>query len=269
MSDLAGSRERTLARAKRYPYAAPARSFVLVGGREYALPEGEGGRLGLDHARARDPATGRELPLRDLGASDLDDDSLAARIPVLAYGANRSPEALERKRAMPGFPPDSAILVVRARLHGLDVVYSAHLSPYGSVGATLQRSPGTVADAAVILLTQPQLTALGGTEPNYTLEELSEVDVELEGGERLARVRSYVSRHGCLAIAGHQVALAEIAATGRRLEVLTQPEALAAVAVRLGHRGELDEFILENVADQDLSAERTRELRCDSRPLAL
>ena len=258
-------RERTLARARDYPYAAAGTSFALISGREYAVsrPEGTGEALDLTRARARDPDTGRELPLSDL----LDPDALRARVPVLAYGANRSPEALERKRSLPGLPADSAIVVLRARLHDLDVVYSAHLSAYGSVGATLQRSAGTSAEVAVLLLAEAQLAALGETEPNYTLAELREVTVVLEGGGRLDHVCTYVSRHGCLTLQGAEVALAAIPAHRRRFRALTQPEVLAAVAARLGHRGELDEFILENVADPELAAERTRELRRDARRL--
>ena len=269
MSDPAGDRERTLARAKRYPYAAARTSFALVGGRQYAvsLTDGAGGALDLARARARDPESARELPLTDLPASDLDPGSLAARVPVLAYAANRSPEALERKRSRPGFPADTAIVVLRARLRHLDVVYSAHLSAYGSVGATLQRSPGTSAEVSVTLLTGPQLAALGETEPNYTLEELRDMDVELEGGGRLDRVRSYVSRHGCLVLDRAEVALAAIPARGRRLSELTQPEVLDRVARHIGRSGALDEFILENVADPQLAAERTRQLRRDARPL--
>ena len=269
MSDPAGDRERTLARAKRYPYAAARTSFALVGGRQYAvsLTDGAGGALDLARARARDPESARELPLTDLPASDLDPGSLAARVPVLAYAANRSPEALERKRSRPGFPADTAIVVLRARLRHLDVVYSAHLSAYGSVGATLQRSPGTSAEVSVTLLTGPQLAALGETEPNYTLEELRDVDLELEGGGRLDSFRSYVTWHGCLVLDGAEVALAAIPARDRRLPALTQPEVLAAVATRLGRRGALDEFILENVADPELAAERTRQLRRDAWPL--
>jgi hypothetical protein len=56
------------------------------------------------------------------------------------------------------------------------------------------------------------------------------VDLELEGGGRLDRVRSYVSRHGCLVLDRAEVALAAIPARDRRLSELTQPEVLAAVA---------------------------------------
>lgn len=268
MSAPGADRDRVLARAREYPYTAPSTSFVLHEGREHALSGLTAGAASLDLSHARvDSDGGRKLPLSEL-ASGLDPAALAARTPVLAYGANRCPEALERKRELPSFPADAPIIVLRARTRDLDVVYSAHISPYGSVGATLRRSPGTSAEVAVILLTDQQLAALGETEPNYTLEELDGPAVEPEGGGRLRQVRSYVSRHGCLALDGEEVALAAIPARGRRLRALTQPDLLAAVAARLGHHGELDDFILENVADPDLAAARTRELRSDVRPHA-
>lgn len=265
-----GERDRILARAKGYPYAAPETSYAITPAGRYEL-------LGLDAetlasglasgARARQVESGDELAVADLLVDDLGPDSLRARLPVLAYGANRTAEALERKRALPGFPAEESILVLRARLHDLDVVYSAHLSPYGSVGATLQRSPGTAVEVCLMLLTELQLAALGETEPNYTLEELCELELELEGGGRLDRARSYVSRHGGLVLDGAQVALSAIPATGRRLEARTEPEILAAVARRLRHSGDLDDFILATVHDSQLSLARTRELRRDARPL--
>ncbi|HEV2772742.1 MAG TPA: hypothetical protein VGV57_07950 [Thermoleophilaceae bacterium] len=261
-----GERDRILARAKRYPYAAPETSYAITPAGRYELV-GIGTGAGLaSGARARHVESGEELPLADLPVDDLDPDSLRARLPVLAYGANRTLEALERKRALPGFPADESILVLRARLHDLDIVYSAHLSPYGSVGATLQRSPGTAVEVCVTLLSELQLAALGQTETNYTLEDLR-LDLVLDGGGRIDRARAYVSRHGGLVLDGAQFALAAIPATGRRLEARTEPEILAAVARRLGHPGELDDFILATVLDPQLAAARTRELRRDARPL--
>jgi hypothetical protein len=267
------AREQALARARGYPYAAPRTSFVLAGGHAFELvrgsPDVRSAAAGLDltGARAVEPGSGRGLELSELLADDLSPDALAARTPVLAYGANRTPEALERKRSHPDFPDAASVVVLRARLRDLDVVNSAHLSPYGSVGATLQRSEGTAVETCLILLTEGQLAALSQTEPNYTLEELRDVTLELEGGGRLDRVLAYVSRHGCLVLDEAEVALAAIAAHRRRFRALTQPEVLAAVAARSGHAGELDEFILANLEDPELAADRTRELRRDARPL--
>ncbi len=265
-----GERGRILARAKGYPYAAPATSYAIT-------PAGRHELVGLDAekpgsglasgARARHAGTGEELALADLPPGDLGPDSLRARLPVLAYGANRTVEALERKRSLPGFPAEQSILVLRGRLHDLDVVYSSHLSPYGSVGATLQASPGTAVEVCLMLVTEAQLGALGETERNYTLQELGDLGLEIEGGGRLDRARSYVSRHGALVLDGAEVALAAIPATGRRFEARTESDVLAAVARRLGHSSDLDDFILATVHDPQLAATRTRELRRDARPL--
>ncbi|MDQ4071465.1 MAG: hypothetical protein M3088_01130 [Actinomycetota bacterium] len=263
-------RDRVLARAKRYPYAAPETSYAITTAGRYELvglgPDRPGTGL-ASGVRARHAESGEELPFAAIPADDLDSDSLDARLPALAYGANRTAEALERKRALPGFPAEESILVLRARLYDLDVVYSAHVSPYGSVGATLQRSPGTAVEVCVTLLTAAQLEALGETERSYTLEELRDLDLELEGGARLDRAHAYVSRHAALVLDGAEVALAAIPATGRRFEARTEPQTLAAVARRLGHRGDLDDFILAAVDDPELAAARTRELRRDARPL--
>jgi hypothetical protein len=206
-----GERERILARATRYPYEAPQTSFLLGDRGRWELigmRPGASVAEALFHARARDAETGEERGLREL-----DPAGAAERTAVLAFGSNRTAEALDRKRLLPGFPAETPIVVLRASLHGLDVVYSAHLSPYGSVGAALQRSPGTSAEVCVTLLTDPQLAALDETEPNYTLAELRDVDLELEGGSRLDRVQTYVSRHGCLVLDGSEVALAAIPPT--------------------------------------------------------
>ena len=249
MTTPSGDRERILARAKGYPYVAPRTSFVLTGGRVHELPAG----------RAAD-----EIAVDDPGAAALDPEGMSVRVPVLAYGANRSAEALERKRSLSGFPAHAAIVALCARASNLDVVYSAHLTPYGSVGATLARSPGTIAEASVLLLTPEQLTAFDETEPNYTLEELDRASVALEAGGRVDGVRAYVSRHGCLALDGEAAALAAIPARAHCLRELTEPEVLALVAARLGHHGELDNFILETAGDPAIAAQRTRSLRRDA-----
>ena len=68
---------------------------------------------------------------------------IGGRRALLAYGANASPEALTRKLAH--LPPEP-IAALRVALRGWDVVYSAHVSPYGSVPATVvQLAPAPVA----------------------------------------------------------------------------------------------------------------------------
>ena len=264
-----GGGARILARAKGYPYDAAPTSFVVVGEGTYELT-GLGPSApseGLAGAQVRDPASGEERPLAELDPR-LAPGALRERLPLLAYGANRSPEALVRKRGLPGFPVDEPIVALRARLHDIDIVYSAHLSDYGAVASTIQHSPGTAVDIALLLVTEAQLAVLNETEHNYTVEELSELALNLEGGGRLDRALGYVSRHGCLLVNGSERALTAIPAYGRRLEGLTEPEAIAAAAAQLGHDGKLDDLILAVAGDYEAAAARTRELRRGARPLA-
>jgi hypothetical protein len=188
-------RKAILERALTYPYAAPARSYLYRDGEVEELPEG------FDRS---------------------------GRSPLLAYGANAAPEALGRKLApLPGEP----LPVLRSELPDFDVVYSAHVSPYGAVPATLLESPGTVAPVFVIYPTVEQRALLAATEPNYDLAAVAELE-------------AYRSRHGCLELDGSPVALAAIRSRGRRLPELDEPAVLERVRARLAPGQELEEFIL-------------------------
>ena len=199
-----------LKRALAYPYAAPERSFIQ-----------------------RD---GRAVELEEAGfASGAEDLAATGRRPLLAYGANAAPEALARKLApMPAVP----LPVLRAELAGFDVVYSAHVSPYGAVPATLHESPGTVAPVHVAYPTAEQRALLAATEPNYELERLTGIElrldpnVELGEGAELSEVDAYLSRHGFLSLSGSPLALAAIPASGRSLASADQTTVLGLVRDR-------------------------------------
>ena len=79
-------------------------------------------------------------------------------MPVIAHGSNRSPDQLRRKfDYLSGAA--SEIPVTRARLRDHDVVYSAHVTQYGSMAANLQYLPGVEVEIFVTWLTPPQLPA--------------------------------------------------------------------------------------------------------------
>lgn len=210
--------ETVLDRALRYPYESPAASFVLAGGR--ALDPG-----------AVDPGPAR-------------------REPLLAYGANASPEALARKLGRDAAP----LPAERATLRDHDVVYSAHLSLYGAVPATLAPSKGTEVGVFVLQATEQQRIALAASEPNY---ELVELDLGAAGG----RLTAYLSRHGPLESDGAPLALAEVVARGRRLPALDQRGALELVRERVAPEAGLERFVLETAADPALARRRTELLR--------
>src|SRR6187200_766840 len=126
-----------LKRALDYPYAVPDGSYLYRDGQAHEPPAG-----GFD---------------------------LGGRTPLMSYGANSAPEALGRKlAALPGVE----MPVERAELEGFDVAYSAHVSPYGAVPATLHESPGTTVPIFFIHPTPEQRQLLTASEPNYDLVEV-------------------------------------------------------------------------------------------------
>lgn len=228
------SEREIVTRALAYPYEVPSRSFLQAGEETLPLPAGEPDRRG--------------------------------RTAVLAFGSNAAPEVLRRKfRAEPGGLRAPA---VRAAIRDHDVVYSAHVSAYGSVPATLQTSPGTTATVFVLYLTERQLALLGRTEPNYRLVRLDAISCELETGGGLSGALAFLSRHGCLAIEGGEVALAAVAASGRRFPALGEPQAIDHVRALLSPETAIERFIEESVADPESAARRTAALRRSAKPFA-
>jgi hypothetical protein len=184
-----------LRRALAYPYATPEGSFLYRDG------------------------TAAELPP--------DGPDLSGRAPLLSYGANAAPEALARKlAALPGV--EMPVLV--AELEGFDVVYSAHVSPYGAVPATLMESPGTVAPVFVAHPTAEQRALLTASELNYDLVEV--------GG-----MVAFRSKHGCLSLDGSAVALAAVRSAGRTLPEMDEPAVLERVRVAVSPALDLEQFV--------------------------
>ena len=125
---------------------------------------------------------------------------LPASAPILAYGANASPEALGRKL------PGARVAALAGTLRGWAVVHSAHVSPYGAVPATLVEQPG--AELAVhVLYTDESRARLDATEPNYRRLWLRGVELVVDRVGALDAVEAYVSRHGPLVVDGATVPL--------------------------------------------------------------
>ncbi|MCX4702930.1 hypothetical protein [Streptomyces sp. NBC_01373] len=128
----------------------------------------------------------------------------ADRTPVLAVGSNASPAQLRHKMAEFGIT--SPIPMVRARVTGIDIGVSAHVSRFGYVSASPFDAPGTVRELFVIWLDAQQLAVVDASEGvplpngNYGRAWLSapEVRVEPAPGTVLPGVCAYVNRHGVL-----------------------------------------------------------------------
>jgi hypothetical protein len=200
-----------LKRALDYPYATPDRSYLYRDGEAHELPG---------------------------------DPDFAGRTLLLSYGANAAPAALARKLAS---LPDPELPLLRAELQGFDVVYSAHVSPYGAVPATLLESPGTTAPVFVLHPTPAQRALLTATEPNYDLVELP-LCLAMDDKSATRQVQAYRSKHGPLMLDGAPVALAAVRSSGRTLPELDQPALLDRVRAHLEPGLSREEFVRDCIA---------------------
>lgn len=220
-------------RALTYPYPAPDHDYVFRGG-------------------VAEPAPALTAAHRD------------GRIPVLAIGSNRAPEQLQRKFAD---MPDAVIGVERIRLAGFDVVYSAHLSGYAAVAATLLQVPGVEAEISVTWLPpelMPRMHATEGIGVSYDFVALEDLSIHVLSGGRMTSAFAYVCRLGALNFGGEPRGLVAIGATGRRHAAIDQHAAQAAAIAKLGLDLDVEAFVRENARDVGLRLEREQRLAADS-----
>jgi hypothetical protein len=174
----------------------------------------------------------------------------AEPVPLLSYGANASPDELARKLA----GHDPVVPIALTEVGDIDVVFSAHASPRGGLGAAVQRSPGTWIEVAITCLHPDLIPLIDATEVNYDRIAMPARGVEF-----------YVSKHGCLVLDGSEVALAAVRARGRRFPEMTTIEAVEAVRALIAPDVPLERFVEENATNPELRAQRTAVLRDGAR----
>ncbi|MFE7447786.1 hypothetical protein ACFU7X_45825 [Streptomyces chartreusis] len=126
------------------------------------------------------------------------------RTPVLAFGSNACPGQLRRK--MDAFGIVSPLPLVKARVTGLDVGVSAHVSRLGYVSASPFRAPGHARELFLTWLDDEQLAVIDASEGvpaatgNFGRAWLAApgVRIELADGTVLPGAFAYVNRHGVL-----------------------------------------------------------------------
>jgi len=163
---------------------------------------------------------------------------------VVAYGANADPAMLAVKLGA-----GAAVRGRPARLADHDVAFSAHVSPYGAIPATLVPSPGASVAVHVLRLTPADLERLDATEPNYVRQTLA------------LGLEAYSSRHGVLLLDGAPVALAAVPVAGRTLPALTQEALQERLRGHMDPRAHPDAFVLAGARDPAVRAWRTAWLR--------
>ena len=172
---------------------------------------------------------------------------LQDRVPVLAYGSNASPMQLARKFhrfARHESVAQRVIPVLRGQLVDFDVVYAAYISSYGSVTASLTRSPETVCQVFVTFLTREQLEWMHSTEGGYSFCRL-EGNLELDdGGVVLPWLYNYHASHHNLTLDGClPVALKEVTALNRKFPERTQLETQETVQLHLQDNRDLEAYV--------------------------
>jgi hypothetical protein len=198
-----------LERAIGYPWSRPEGSFRLVDDAVELLEE--------------------MSPERRAAVED-EFESNPERHPVLAFGANSSPEGLRLKFAHFPDPEDRTALVLTGWLHDFDVGAAAQHTLYLTIPATIFPSPGTRVRAALVWVTARQFTQLLWSEMNYRFGRLR-TRFDVDGAEQpVEEVLAFVSRFGALHLRDGPVALAAAPAKSRTAEALTQEEILCAVA---------------------------------------
>lgn len=247
-----------------YPGPAPDHSYLLVEGHVVPLSVGVGGRgelvlrlspagavggAGAGDGAAGDGAAGgargggSELDrvLGDLGAAPLAD-----RVPLLAYGANRGPRSLALKfaqsdrGALAGGGGATVVPVLAAAVVDHDVVASG-ISLQGFVRGDLTPSPSTRVRVMVALLDPDQLAAIHDSEGVGTgrYDVVEWPGVEVAGTGRRLDVLAYACCRPPFVSpeVGTPLALAAIAATGRRFPALDQAALLGHVLRSTGLAG--------------------------------
>jgi len=246
-------------KAKNYPYDIPNHSFIFVNGSMLNVIDFNSDSVtdSIVLIKGKNQKLGEYLYSK--GIYSIQD--LSNRTPLLAYGANASFRKL--RNDFSNLAENIVIPVIKAHLFDFDIVYSAHFSPYGSIPAALQYSPKTTVDIFITYLTDSQLKHMNKTENlgiNYSLGRLLDIQMVLENNIILNEVLSYFTMHGCLFVNDSHISLSAIAANNRKFPQMDEHEVLKLVRNKLDKNKELDNFILENIYNEEIKKHRIQML---------
>ncbi|GAA1420371.1 hypothetical protein GCM10009601_18790 [Streptomyces thermospinosisporus] len=181
------------------------------------------------------------------------------RTPVLAIGSNACPGQLRYKMAGSGIT--APVPMVRARVTGVDVGVSAHVSRAGYVSASPVAAPGVVRELFVLWLDADQLAVIDASEGvprphgNYRRAWLPfpTARIELADGTVLPGAQVYVNRHGVL----HDGTGRPRTHPGQQRALLTEL-LLQSPALRELFGATAEQFSARARADAELCAQGTR-----------
>lgn len=120
----------------------------------------------------------------------------ARRHCVIATGSNASPDVIRRKFERRGV--STTIFHLRARLEGIALGYSAHVSLAGYIPATAYADTVNTLNVVVSALTDEQLQCLDETERNYNRVTIAASGLRDSGHELPERAHLYLSKWGLI-----------------------------------------------------------------------
>ena len=250
-------------RAKHYPYAVPRGSYVFASGRELPIVAYGGDTLSVASMSVMVDQAMLTFPEYAASVAIPDAQLTASRTPVLCYGSNASKHVLARKFAH--VDDEVVIPVVAGILSDFDAVFSAHISSYGSIPATLQYSPGTQLRVFILPMTDSQLDIMHVTEGPYNFGKLDQLELAFGDDVVKQTVHTYISRNGALLINDTEVALQPLEADHRRFPARTEEQMLAWLRDSLAPSQALDDFIRDHINDPDVRSMRSEWLHERSR----
>ncbi len=223
-----------ISKALAYPYPRPLHSFRLRSGNVFPLTE----------------------------APDF-----TGKTPVIACGSNGSPEQLIRKFTTEAHKD---VYVTRALLSGFLCTYSAHLTAYGSIPATIAPFPEHQTDCHVTWLDDEQLRVMHGSEAlgiNYRFSKLDQINLVTEFHPPLTSAFAYISLHGSLCIEGAPVEVAGISnQTNAPIQRMTQAEIQNLTMSYLQTDNTLEDFVDRNINNASLRNDHTGRLQAVAQP---
>ena len=267
-----------VALATGYPYSTPDASYIFIRGQAFELVDWTDDPLRDGRVRCPDgeiESVGRLFATHGISKAP----PLNERTPVLAYGSNAAPSQLARKyRRM----SNSVIPVLRADVDDIDVVYSAHISRYGAIPATLAGSSGTTLHSFLTWLSDEELAVmhaseLGQPKPvpgnpvpgNYAFGELQGTTISSDVALDDRPVYAYLSRFGALGLRDKPLALAAVTAMRRAFTPLTKMDILESVRDLLAPAHDVETFILSAIREDADRLDWSRRLRETSIPVPL
>lgn len=228
-----------------YPGERPATSFLADTTNVLAAAEGmvypmmttqdHTGRLRVE---AKLDDNSRRIDLDDL-LHELNQPGINDRIPLVAYGANVCPAAMQAKFALDDNPEAGVVPTLYATMPGYEAVWQEKPGQRGNGMATLYKGPETTdanIQVAVNFLTPEQLLLLHQGEKNYDLGYVGQVT--LETGATIPAL-IYVGNEPVVLKDGHPIAIAAIPRDTNVLEPMTSEEVVDYMLDHEGTRHEL------------------------------